>query len=273
MKNYRPTSPGRRGMSVVDLSGLSKKRPEKGLTRGKRSTGGRNNLGRITSRFRGGGHRRLYRIVEFGQKKLGVPGVVEALEYDPNRTSFLALVCYQDGDRRYIMAAQGMAVGDPLLTDLKAPLKPGNRLALKNIPVGIEIHNIELLPGRGGKIVRSAGSAARVLAHEGGFAHIVLPSREVRRIPEKAFASIGAVSNPEWSSQTFGKAGRCRWRGRRPHVRGTAMNPVDHPHGGGEGRSPIGLKHPKTPWGKPARGVKTRKKHKASNKFIMQRRP
>ncbi|MCH7905335.1 MAG: 50S ribosomal protein L2 [Armatimonadetes bacterium] len=272
MKLHRPTSPGRRGMSVPDFSTITKKRPEKSLTRGKRRSGGRNNTGRTTARFRGGGHRRLLREVEFGQRKLGVPGVVEAIEYDPNRTAFLALIRYRDGDRRYILATEDLSVGDPVLVDEKTPLQSGNRLMLKHIPVGIEIHNIELFPGKGGKTVRSAGSSARILTHEGGYAHIRLPSSEVRRIPEDAFASIGLVSNAEWSSVTIGKAGRARWMGRRPHVRGSAMNPVDHPHGGGEGRAGIGLKYPKTPWGKHALGVKTRHKKKSSNRLIIQRR-
>lgn len=272
MKQYRPTTPGRRGMTSVDYSSLTKKRPEKRLVRGHRSRGGRSRSGRITVRSRGGGHRRLLRDVEFGQRKLGVPGVVEAIEYDPNRTAFLALIRYRDGDRRYILAPEHLSVGDTVLTDPSAPLRPGNRLPLKRIPVGFSIHNIELLPGKGGQIVRSAGSAAVLIAHEGGYAHVRLPSREIRRIPEEAFASIGTLSNPEWSSVVIGKAGRSRWLGRRPKVRGSAMNPVDHPHGGGEGRAPIGLKHPKTPWGKPALGVKTRKKKKRSNIFILQRR-
>ncbi|MBI4133963.1 MAG: 50S ribosomal protein L2 [Candidatus Terrybacteria bacterium] len=272
MKIYRPTSPGRRGMTGLDYSEIAKKRPEKALTRGKRRRGGRNSAGRITSRFRGGGHRRKLREIEFGQRKQGVPGVVEAIEYDPNRTAFLALIRYRDGDRRYILAPQGLAAGTPVLIDERTPLKSGNRAMLKYIPVGIEIHNVELFPGKGGQLVRSAGSAARIVAHEGGYAHVELPSSEVRRIPETAFASLGIVSNAEWISLTEGKAGRSRWRGRRPHVRGSAMNPVDHPHGGGEGRAPIGLKYPKTPWGKPALGVKTRKRKKSSGIFIVRRR-
>lgn len=272
MKLYRPTSPGRRGMSAVDTTALAKKRPEKRLSFGKRSTGGRNSAGRTTSRFRGGGHRQLHRRIDFRQEKLGVSGIVETLEYDPNRSAFIALVRYRDGDRRYILAPQKLAVGDCVLTDQKTPLHPGNRLMLKYIPVGVEIHNIELVSGKGGQLVRSAGSSAQVLAHDGGFAHLLLPSREIRRIHEGAFASVGAVSNPEWSSIVLGKAGRSRWRGRRPRVRGSAMNPVDHPHGGGEGRAPIGLKRPKTPWGKAALGVKTRDRKKSSNVFILQRR-
>lgn len=272
MKLYRPTSPGRRGMTDVDRSALARKRPEKRLSSGKRRTGGRNCYGCLTSRSRGGGHRKLLRDIVFGQEKLNVPGIVETLEYDPNRSAFIALVLYRDGDRRYLLAPQGLGKGQRVFTAPKTPLKTGNRLVLKNIPVGMQVYNIELFPGKGGQIVRAAGSSAQILAHEGGFAHVLLPSREIRRIHEGAFASLGVVSNPEWSSVTFGKAGRSRWHGRRPHVRGTAMNPVDHPHGGGEGRSPIGLKHPKTPWGKPALGVKTRNKKKPSGIFILQRR-
>lgn len=272
MKLYKPTSPGRRGMSAIDRTLLNKKRPYGRLVFGKRRSGGRNNMGRVTSRFRGGGHRKLLRSVALGQEKLNIRGVVEAIDYDPNRSGFLALVRYQDGDRRFLLAPQGIAIGDSVLTAQRAPLKPGNRMALKNIPVGMQIYNIELVAGKGGQMVRSAGSSAQVLAQEGGFTHVLLPSREIRRIHEGAFASIGVVSNPEWSSFTIGKAGRSRWMGRRPRVRGTAMNPVDHPHGGGEGRAPIGLKYPKTPWGKHALGVKTRKRKKPSNVFIVQRR-
>ena len=272
IRRYKPTTPGRRGMSVVVNKDLSKKKPEKRLVRGKKSSGGRNNRGRVTSRHRGGGVKRRYRQIEFGQAKLGVAGVVEALEYDPNRTAFIALIKYRDGDRRYILAPEGLKAGGNVLTDEETTLSPGNRMQLKNIPTGIEVYNIELMPGKRGQIVRSAGSFARILSFESGHAYVRLPSSEIRRIPEKAFASVGVVSNAEHASVNIGKAGRNRKRGRRPHVRGSAMNPVDHPHGGGEGRTGIGLKYPKTPWGKHALGVKTRKKKKQSNIFIVRRR-
>lgn len=272
MKVLKPTSPGRRGTVLSDYSSLTKKRPEKKLVFGKRASGGRNNLGRITSRSRGGGSKRLLRDVEFGQLKKDIPGVVSALEYDPNRTAFIALVVYADGDKKYILAPQGLKIGSKVLVKEKTPLRSGNRMALKNIPVGMEIHNVELFPGKRGQIIRSAGSSGRILSHDGDFVSVLLPSREIRKISGNAYASLGAVSNADWSSVKWGKAGRSRWAGQRPHVRGSAMNPVDHPHGGGEGRTGIGLKHPKTLWGKPALGVKTRKKYKLSNKFIVQRR-
>ena len=259
-------------MMGIDFWVLTKKRPEKRLVFGKKGTCGRNSQGRITSRFRGGGVKRLLRTVDFGQAKLNVPGTVAALEYDPNRTAFIALVSFRDGDKRYILAPKDMKAGDSVLIADRTPIRVGSRMKLKNIPIGTQTHNIELFPGKGGQVVRSAGSAAMVLAQEGTYTHLVLPSREVRRFPSEAFASVGSVSNQEWVAMTWGKAGRSRWLGRMPRVRGSAMNPVDHPHGGGEGRAPIGLKYPKTPWGKHARGVKTRWRHKASNKLIVQRR-
>jgi large subunit ribosomal protein L2 len=259
-------------MTAVKNQALSKEKPLKKLVKGKRRTGGRNSQGRVTTRHRGGGAKRKLRQVDLGQTKLQVSGTVETIEYDPNRTAFLALVKYTDGDRRYIIAPDGLAEGDAVKTDVATELKPGNRMQLKNIPAGIAIYNIEMVPGKGGQIVRSAGSSAQVLSFEAGFAYIRLPSSEIRRIPEEAYASIGVVSNAERSSLNIGKAGRNRHRGRRPHVRGSAMNPVDHPHGGGEGRSPIGMKYPKTPWGKPALGVKTRLKKKRSDKYIVRRR-
>jgi len=259
-------------MTAVKNRDLAKKKPLKKLVKGKRRTGGRNSYGRITTRHRGGGAKRKLRTIDLGQTKLAVAGVVETIEYDPNRTAFLALVKYADGDRRYILAPDGLGMGDSVSTDTQTELKPGNRMQLKYIPAGIAIYNIEMTPGKGGQIVRSAGSSAQVLSFEAGFAYIRLPSSEIRRIPEEAYASIGVVSNAERSSLNIGKAGRNRHRGRRPHVRGSAMNPVDHPHGGGEGRSPIGMKHPKTPWGKPALGVKTRLKKKRSTKYIVRRR-
>ncbi len=272
IKRHKPTTPGRRGMTVVYRPDVAKNGPKRSLVIGKKRTGGRNNLGRITTRHRGGGAKRKLRKVEFGQAKMGVSGVVEAIEYDPNRTAYIALVKYSDGDWRYILAPEDLKAGSNVLLDEKAPLTPGNRMQLKNIPAGVEIYNIELMPGKGGQIVRSAGASAHILSFESNHAYIRLPSTEIRRIPEGAYASIGIVSNVEYRSTNLGKAGRNRHRGRRPHVRGSAMNPVDHPHGGGEGRSPIGMKHPKTPWGKPALGVKTRAKKKKSNQFIVHRR-
>lgn len=271
VKKYKKTSPGRRHAQVIDYSVLTKKEPEKSLTLPLKKTGGRNSAGRITIRHRGGGAKRLYRIIEFGQERLGERAKVIALEYDPNRTSFIALIQYEDGQKKYIIAPQGLKIGDEIIFDEKAPLSPGNRMKLKNIPVGTNVYNIELEPGKGGKIVRSAGSWAQVLAHEDKYTLLKLPSTEIRKVPSECFASIGMVSNPEHRFVNLGKAGRTRLLGKRPHVRGSAMNPCDHPHGGGEGRTGIGLKHPKTPWGKPALGVKTRKKKK-SDKLIIQRR-
>lgn len=273
MKIYKPTTPSRRGMTGIDFSELSKKRPEKKLLKYvRRSVGRSSSSGRITVRHRGGGVKKLYRVIEFSQAKMAEPAKVIALEYDPNRTAFIALIEYNGGERQYIIAPQDLKIEDEIIFSEKAPLKPGNRLQLKNIPVGTSVYNVELEPGKGGKIVRSAGSSAQVLAQDGKHTNLKMPSTEVRRFLGECFASVGVVSNPENRFYTIGKAGKSRLKGRRPHVRGTAMNPVDHPHGGGEGRQPIGLKHPKTPWGKPALGVKTRKRKKWSNKLIIQRR-
>lgn len=272
MKIYRPTTPGRRQMSVVDFSVLTKSKPEKRLTAGLRSRAGRNSQGRITVRHQGGGHKKQYRLVDFKQDKFEVPGKVVSIEYDPNRTSFIALVNYKDGDKRYILAPQNLKVGDTVLTSESALFETGNRLPLSKIPLGTFIHNIELSPNKGGQLARSAGSSVQLLSREGGYANLVLPSSEIRRVQENCMASIGVLSNPEHNLVSIGKAGRSRWMGVRPTVRGSAMNPVDHPHGGGEGRQPIGLKFPKTPWGKHALGVKTRRKKKLSNKFIISRR-
>lgn len=250
---------------------LTKKEPEKKLVRGLRKRGGRGRAGRVTVRHRGGGAKRLYRQIEFGQEKLGATAKVEALEYDPNRTAFLALLYYQDGQKKYILAPQGLKVGDEIIFSEKAPLKLGNRMKLKNIPVGTMVYNIELEPGEGGKMVRGAGTSAQVMAQEGKYTHLKMPSGELRKISNQCFASIGEVSYPEHRFRKLGKAGRVRWKGKRPTVRGAAMVPAAHPHGGGEGRAPIGLKHPKTPWGKLARGGKTRKK-KWTDKLIIQRR-
>jgi len=272
MKIYKPTTPGRRGMTKVETSLLTKKEPERKLLKPLKKKAGRGSSGRITVRHKGGGVKRTYRIIEFSEKKMNVSAKVIALEYDPNRTSFLALLEYPDKERQYILAPQGLKVGDEIVYSEKAPLTPGNRTRLKNIPIGTLIYNVEIEPGRGGKLIRSAGTGAQVLAQEGEYTHLKMPSTEVRKVSNKCFASVGVVSNPEHRFVKIGKAGRARLKGRRPTVRGSAMNPVDHPHGGGEGRSPIGMKHPKTPWGKPALGVKTRKKKKWTNKFILQRR-
>ena len=259
-------------MLGYDFSNLSGAEPLKSLTAGFRRAVGRNNQGRITSRHRGGGVKRLYRIIDFKQNKMGVPAKVFSIEYDPNRTSRIALLHYADGEKRYILAPEGLKVCAQIVTAEKTALEPGNRTKLKNIPQGTIIHNIELHPGKGGQLIRSAGVGATVLSHEGEYVQVVLPSSEARRFHGNVMASIGQLSNSEHSSIILGKAGRARYLGRRPKVRGTAMNPVDHPHGGGEGRQPIGMPHPKTPWGKPALGVKTRKKKKKSWKFIVRRR-
>jgi len=250
---------------------LTKKEPEKKLVRGLRKRGGRGRRGRITVRHKGGGVKRLYRQIEFGQEKLDKIAKVEALEYDPNRTAFLALLQYPDGQKKYILAPQGLKVGDEIVFSEKASLKPGHRMKLKNIPLGTMIYNIEIEPGRGGKLARGAGTSVQVMAQEGDYTHLKMPSGEVRKILNQCFASIGEVSHPEHRFRKLGKAGIARLKGRRPTVRGSAMTPADHPHGGGEGRAPIGLKHPKTPWGKLARGGKTRKK-KWTDKLIIQRR-
>lgn len=251
---------------------LTKKKPEKKLLLFLKKNGGRCLSGRVTIRHRGGGAKRLYRIVDFGEEKLEIPGKVIAIEYDPYRSAYIALIEYQDGDRRYILATNDLKIGDNLICSEKAELKIGNRMKLKNILVGTLVSNVELEPLRGGKLVRSAGGAAKILAIEQGFVHLEMPSGEVRKLSQECYASIGQVSHPEKKFEKVGKAGRKRLKGWRPTVRGTAMNPPDHPHGGGEGRTPIGLIHPKTPWGKPALGVKTRKRKKWTNKYIIQRR-
>jgi len=253
---------------------LTAKEPEKSLLAPLPKRGGRSaSSGRITTRHQGGGHKKLYRIIDFKRDKLNIPAKVVAIEYDPNRTCFIALLNYVDGQKRYIIAPHGLKVGDEILTSENAAPKIGNRLKLKNILVGIQVHDVELSPRAGGKIIRSAGSYAQVLANDGGYTQLKMPSGEVRMVVSECWATIGQVSNPEHNTQNLGKAGRMRWLGVRPRVRGTAMNPPDHPHGGGEGRTPIGLRRgPKTPWGKQALGVKTRKKKKWSDKFIIKRR-
>ncbi|MDP4007477.1 MAG: 50S ribosomal protein L2 [bacterium] len=250
---------------------VSKKQPEKALLSRIRRSGGRANTGRITAWHRGGGARRLWRQVDFGQAHLDMPGKVLAIEYDPNRSAHLALVQYENGERSYILAPHELKEGDGVVCKDTAELKTGNRMRLLNIPIGTIVYNVELEPGRGGKLARGAGASVSVLSHDAGYTHLAMPSSEVRRVPSQSFASVGMISNPEHRYKRIGKAGANRLRGRRPKVRGTAMNPVDHPHGGGEGRTGRGMKHPKTPWGKPALGVKTRKK-KWSDKLIGQRR-
>ncbi|MBI2451379.1 MAG: 50S ribosomal protein L2 [Parcubacteria group bacterium] len=272
MKIYNPTTNARRNMTGVDYGVLSKVRPTKSLVRPLKKTGGRNSQGRITSRHRGGGNKRLYRMIDFGENKRDVKAKVLTLEYDPNRTAFIALIQYADNEKRYILAPFDLKVGDEIIFSESAPLKIGNRLPLTKIPVGTFVYNVELVAGNGGQLGRSAGSSLQVMAQEGGWTHLLLPSSEIRRVSGDSWASLGTLSNPEWNIINWGKAGKSRWKGIRPHVRGSVMNPRDHPHGGGEGKTTIGLKGPKTPWGKPARGVKTRKRKKSSNKFIMRRR-
>jgi len=272
IKTYSPTSPARRFMTVSTFEDITKKEPEKSLVRILRKKGGRNSYGRITVRHRGGGARQKYRIIDFKRDKDGIKAKVAAIEYDPNRTANIALLHYVDGEKRYIIAPVDLKVGDFVESGPDADIKPGNALPLENIPVGTMIHNIELKPGKGGQLVRSAGNAAQLMAKEGDYAQIRLPSGEVRMVPIKCKATIGQVSNVEHENVTIGKAGRKRWMGIRPTVRGVVMNPVDHPHGGGEGKSPIGRPSPVTPWGKPTLGYKTRKKGKESDKFIIKRR-
>ena len=272
MRKYNPTSPGRRQAEMVDTAVLTQKEPERSLTSGFRRGVGRNAFGRITTRHKGGGAKRLFRAIDFHYGKKGIPAVVEAIEYDPNRTSFIALVCYADGERRYVLAPREFRVGSKFLVSDTAPIAVGNRLPLKAIPVGTPVFNIELTPGRGAQLVRSAGSAAEILAVEGRYAQLKLPSGEIRQVWADSWATIGSLSNPEWSLMTIGKAGRNRRRGIRPTVRGTAMNPRDHPHGGGEGKAPLGTRRPKTMWGKITGGVRTRRS-KRSDRFILERRP
>lgn len=271
-KKYRPTTSSRRHMTGYDFSGLSKTKPLKKLKVGLRRSGGRNNQGRITSRHKGGGAKKSYRIVDFKQDKINVPAVVFSIEYDPNRSARIARLHYADGQKSYVLAPDGLKNGDRIMTAEKTDLRPGNRMKLKNIPQGTAIHNLEIQPGRGGQLIKSAGAGAAVLAHDGDYVQVVLPSSEVRRFQGEVMASIGQLSNSEHGAIVLGKAGRSRYLGIRPAVRGSAMNPVDHPHGGGEGRQPIGLRFPKTPWGKHALGVRTRNKKKKSGKFIVRRR-
>jgi len=270
VKKYKPTSPGRRGMSVSTFSEITKSEPEKSLLRPLPKKAGRNNHGKITQRHQGGGHKRKYRLIDFKRNKPGVPAKVAGIEYDPNRSARIALLHYRDGEKRYILAPDGLRVGDTLMSGPEADIKVGNALPLTNIPVGSYIHNIELQPGRGGVMVRSAGTQAQLVAKEGDYGSVRMPSGEMRLVHVSCMATLGQVGNPEHSLVTIGKAGRSRHLGRRPSVRGSAMNPVDHPHGGGEGRAPIGGQ-PQTPWGKPTLGHRTRRK-KTTDKFIVRRR-
>jgi large subunit ribosomal protein L2 len=270
IKRYKPTSPGRRGMSVVAFDDITTTEPHKPLLRPLKSKAGRNNQGRITTRHRGGGHKRLYRLIDFKRDKDGVPARVATIEYDPNRSARIALLFYEDGEKRYITAPNGLKVGDRLMSGPDAEIRVGNCLPLRNIPLGTPVHNIELYPGRGAQLVRSAGGAAQLMAREGNYATVRMPSGEMRLVPVQARATIGQVGNLDHQNQTIGKAGRSRHLGRRPTVRGSVMNPRDHPHGGGEGRAPIGGQ-PQTPWGKPAMGARTRH-NKKTDKFIVRRR-
>ena len=272
-KKLKPDTPSRRHMSVSTFEEITAKKPERKLTTALRKTGGRNNHGRITSRRRGGGHRRRYRIIDFKRNKFDLSAVIESIEYDPNRSSRIALVKYDDGEKKYIIAPEGLKVGDKILSSMenKIPFKTGNAMPIGKIPEGLLLHNIELKPGKGAQMARSAGSYARIMASEGGMVTLKLPSGELRMISEQCIATISTVGNKSHENISIGKAGRARWMGRRPKVRGVAMNPVDHPHGGGEGKT-SGGRHPVSPWGTPAKGFRTRKKNKDSNRYIVKRR-
>jgi len=273
VKTYKPTTPGRRQMSVASFKEVTRTKPEKSLTKNLKKNAGRNNQGRITVRHRGGGHRRAYRMIDFMRTdKLNIPGKIAAIEYDPNRTAYIMLINYKDGEKRYHIAPEGIQVGDEIMTKEKTKIKTGNRLKVKNLPLGQVIHDIELKEQKGGQVVRSAGSYGKIISLEGKYAQLQLPSGEVRLISKDCYATIGIVSNVDNSNIKIGKAGRSRWLGRRPQVRGKVMNPCDHPHGGGEGNQPIGLKHPKTPWGMPALGFKTRKRRSTDKWIIKDRR-
>ncbi|MBJ3774244.1 50S ribosomal protein L2 [Acuticoccus mangrovi] len=270
LKAYKPTSPGQRQLIIVKRDGLHKGAPVKQLTEGLTKSGGRNNVGRKTSRHRGGGHKRTYRIIDFKRRKFDVPGTVERLEYDPNRTAFIALIKYEDDELAYILAPQRLAVGDTVISGEKVDVKPGNAMPLSSIPVGTIIHNVEMKPMKGGQIARSAGTYAQLVGRDQGYAILRLQSGEQRRVPGACLATCGAVSNPDNSNTNMSKAGRSRWLGRRPQTRGVAMNPFDHPHGGGEGRT-SGGRHPVTPWGQPTKGKRTRS-NKSTDKFIVRSR-
>jgi large subunit ribosomal protein L2 len=270
LKKFNPITPSQRQLVIVDRSGLYKGKPVKGLTEGLTSKGGRNNTGRVTTRFRGGGHKRTYRMVDFKRRKFDVAATVERIEYDPNRTAFIALIKYEDGELSYILAPQRLAPGDRVIADTKADVKPGNAMPLASLPIGTIVHNVEMKQGKGGQIARAAGTYVQLVGRDAGYAILRLNSGETRMVPAECMATVGAVSNPDNSNVSIGKAGRTRWKGRKPVVRGVAMNPIDHPHGGGEGRT-SGGRHPVTPWGKSTKGKKTRS-NKASDKFILRSR-
>ncbi|MBO6009372.1 MAG: 50S ribosomal protein L2 [Ruminobacter sp.] len=272
IKAYKPTTPGRRGMTTLTNEEITKSKPEKSLTVSKNRKGGRNNTGRITTRHHGGGHKQQYRIIDFKRNKDDIPATVKAIEYDPNRNANIALLYYADGEKRYILAPKDLNVGMKVISGKKADIKVGNACELRNMPEGTIVHNIELKPGKGGQMARAAGASAQILAIEDKYVTLRLTSTEVRKVPANCRATIGVVGNEDYTLVNWGKAGRNRWKGIRPTVRGSAMNPIDHPHGGGEGRSPIGRKSPMTPWGKKAMGVKTRQHKKASNDLIVRRR-
>ena len=273
IKRYKPTTPSLRWRTGSDFSEITKSKPEKSLTVALKKSGGRNSQGRVTCRHRGGGHKRRYRIIDFKRNKHDMGATVLAIEYDPNRSCRIALVQYADQEKRYIIAPNDIKVNDEIMSGENVEIKPGNALPIKNLPLGIFIHNVELMPGRGGVLARSAGTAAQLMAKEGKFAHVKMPSGEIRLVPILCYAVIGQVGNPDHEKISLGKAGRSRWLGIRPRVRGVAMNPVDHPHGGGEGKAGQGNPHPVSAWGKPTKGYRTRKGKKASNKFIIKRRP
>ena len=269
IKEYNPTSPGRRGMSAVANEGLSRKKPEKSLTTYIPQSGGRNNVGRITSRFRGGGHKRLYRKIDFKREKVNIPAKVASLEYDPNRSARIALLHYADGEKRYILAPLGLKVGDTVRSGAQVDVRVGNALPLMEMPLGVVVHNIELKPGKGAQLARSAGASAQVMGRDENFVQIRLTSGEMRKILGACIATVGQVGNLDHNNITIGKAGRSRWLGKKPHQRGVVMNPVDHPHGGGEGKSGQGNPHPVSPWGQPTKGFKTRKPRNQSSRFII----
>jgi large subunit ribosomal protein L2 len=270
IKSYRPTTPTRRFQTIVSREDITKQRPEKSLVESKKGTGGRNSGGRVTSRFIGGGHKQAYRVIDFKRDKTGIPAMVAAVEYDPNRSARIALLHYKDGEKRYILHPDGLKPGQTISSGPQADILIGNALPLKNIPAGTVVHNIELRPGKGGQMARSAGSQAQLVSREGGLALLKLPSGEIRRVPEECQATIGQVGNVDHENVSLGKAGRKRWMGKMPHNRGVSMNPVDHPHGGGEGKT-SGGRHPVTPWGQPTRGFKTRN-NKRTNKWIVSRK-
>lgn len=272
IRSYRPYTPGTRERTVSEFAEITRSEPEKSLTRSRHRPKGRNNRGVITCRHRGGGHKRLYRIVDFRRDKVGVSAKVVSIEYDPNRNARISLLHYEDGEKRYILCPGGLTVGTTVVSGPDAPLEVGNALPLHKIPLGTTVHNVEMQPGKGGQMVRSAGAGAQVVAKEGDYVTLKLPSTEVRMVRRECYATIGQVGNADIRNVSLGKAGRKRWLGRRPEVRGSVMNPVDHPHGGGEGRAPIGRSAPVTPWGKPALGYKTRKKKKDSDKYVVRKR-